>query len=742
MTDSSKLILVSNRLPIKIGADGKPERTTGGLASALAGAGVLDGSVWVGWPGVSEEEVDDKPAMEKELGEIGVKPVFIAEDVLDGFYEGYSNSTLWPLLHGMLERTRFDDTWYEQYRIANERFADAVCEVANEGDTIWIHDYHLFLLPQMIRERLRGVKIGFFLHTPFPSSEVFRALPRREEMLRGLLGADLLGFHTFNYLRHFRSTLLRVTGEETEMNGLLYDNRQVKIGVFAIGHDRTGFDAAMQSEAFRKALAEHSENLGDKRMVISVERLDYTKGVPQKLDAIRRFLTDYPEKAEEIVFLIIAVASRVGVAEYDQLTEEVQKDVSSINGHFGSVGHAPIQFLNFGFPQAELAALYALSDVALVTPLIDGMNLVAKEYIDCRRLRYGARSGALVLSEFAGAAQEMSHAIQVNPYDEKDVADAIYRALEMSEDERWRRVRAMQDRLSRTDAAAWASSFLGDLAKAQITNNDGENTEVTRVAELVDEFSETLAEGGRAALFLDYDGTLRDFVDRPEDAVPDAELPGLLSRLAAHPLLDIAIVSGRPVEFLSEHLGGLGVTLVGEHGYRMQRIDQSEPQLVVERVDLSWKADILPHLEQTSHLTPGSRVEEKVSALVWHYRATDPEFGLWTAHTLLSELTEMTANLPVEVHHGKKIVEVASQQVNKGVAVEILANEWKPSIALAVGDDQTDESMFNLPLESGTFYSAKVGEGSSKAERRTTIARLRLFLERLDAQLAEGTHKS
>lgn len=553
--------------------------------------------------------------------------------------------------------------------------------------------------------------------------------------MEGLLGADVIGFHTYNYLRHFRSTLLRVVGEESETDGFLHNNRKVHLGVYAIGHDRAGFDKAMQSEVYRKALKEHGANLGDRQMVISVERLDYTKGVPQKLAAIRRFLTEYPDKADKVVFLIIAVPSRTGVAEYDQLTEEVQREVGAINGAFGSVSHAPIQFLHRGFPQPELAALYALSEVGLVTPLIDGMNLVAKEYIDCRRLRYSAKSGVLILSEFAGAAQEMSHAVMVNPYDEKDVADAINKALEMREGERWDRVRAMQDRLARTDAAAWAKRFISDLDQAEFCVDD--EGEAARVIELIDDFVDTIKEGKKAALYLDYDGTLRGFVDRPEDAVPDAELPGLLQRLAAHEGMDVAIVSGRPVEFLSEHLGGLGLTLVGEHGYRMQRPEEDEPSLVVERVDLTWKEQILPHLEQTAHLTPGSQVEEKLSAVVWHYRAADPEFGLWTAHTLLSELTEMTANLPVEVHHGKKIIEVASQQVNKGVAVDILNNQWQPDIALAVGDDQTDETMFGLETGKTTFHTAKVGDGSSRAERRTTIERLRKFLEKLDEALGE-----
>ena len=729
----SKTLLVSNRLPVRVGPDGKPVRTAGGLASALTGAGVDAG--WVGWPGICTEDVDDVAALEASMAAIKVKPVLIGRDEYDGFYEGYSNGTLWPLLHYMTERARFEDEWFGLYEQVNQKFADAVLDVARDGDTIWIHDYQLFLLPKMLRESGLDLRVGFFLHTPFPSSEIFRALPQRGPLLRGLLGADMIGFHTYNYLRHFRSALLRVLGVESDMDTVLADDRLVQLGVYPIGHDHVGFTKALESDDFSAALESHSTELAGKKLLLSVERLDYTKGVPQKLAAIRRFLEQNPERALEVVFVIIAVPSRKEIEEYTQLTEAVQREVGAINGDFGTVGHAPLQFLYRSFPQAELAALYALADVCLVTPLIDGMNLVAKEYIDCKNHDIGARPGVLILSEFAGAAQEMSQAIMVNPHDVRKMAEAIEHALEMSVEEMEQRTEVMRKRVRRNDSAAWAKKFLTDLGTASEINHPEEGP---RFPNLAADLARRANEGEQIALFLDYDGTLRDFVSDPDAAVPDEQLRPLLEGLSAHESVNVAVVSGRPASFLQKHFAGGGVTLVSEHGYRWLLPGREEWTLIREHIDTDWKEVVLPHMQQAADSTPGSHIEQKLSSIVWHYRSADPEFGLWQARGLLSELTDVTANLPVSVHHGKKIVEVASQLVNKGQAVKALVGEWNPRVVLAAGDDQTDETMFALDMDEGVDYvTVHVGNSPTRAIRQTSIRGIRSFLESFAAELAE-----
>lgn len=725
-----KLIMVSNRLPVKIHSDGTTTRTAGGLASALDGAALEMEQLWVGWPGGAAEDFEDLEKVRSELGKSGVAPVFLTHEEMDGFYEGYSNSTLWPLLHYMVERAKFSNEWWEAYRRVNQKFADVIMEVADEGDQVWIHDYHLFLVPSMLRGQKKGLRVGFFLHTPFCTSEIFRVLPDRVELLKGVLGADVIGFHTYNYLRHFRSSLLRVLGWESETEGIWHNGREVHLGVYPIGHNHAGFDVIMNRPDFPEVVERHRLDIGGKRLILSVERLDYTKGLPEKLAAMRRFLELHPDKRDEVLFVLIAVPSRQGVEEYDDLTEQVQMEVGAINGAFGKVGHSPVQFLHRGFPMEDLAALYALAEICLVTPLRDGMNLVAKEFLDCQRPEFFDRPGVLVLSEFAGAAQELSHSIQVNPYDVDDVATALNRALEMPDAERRSRIDMMQVRLRNQDSGAWARRFLRDLDKVPERE---QRIAIMEMKPLAIQLAELARAGKRLGLFLDYDGTLRGFVDVPDHAVPDAELPKLLRELGQIKNVTLAVVSGRAPDFLETHLGGLGVTLVGEHGYRWQDSGVGEWELLNPHVNVEWKSAIREHLEYVALMTPGTHVEEKQSALVWHYRKADPEFGAWRAKGLLDELTGMCANLPVTVHHGQKIVEICSLQVSKGVAVEFLMRKWGCEVALVAGDDQTDETMIALEPEGVAFYAVKVGKGNTRAGYRTDITGLRVFLEEFRA---------
>ncbi|MES2982058.1 MAG: bifunctional alpha,alpha-trehalose-phosphate synthase (UDP-forming)/trehalose-phosphatase [Verrucomicrobiota bacterium] len=727
-----KLIMVSNRLPVKISADGTADRTTGGLASALEGAALEIEQIWVGWPGGAEEDFEDVEKIRTELLKKGVAPVFLTRDELDGFYEGYSNSTLWPVLHYMVERAKFSREWWQAYRDVNQKFADVIMELAHEGDQVWIHDYHLFLLPSMLRGKKKVLKVGFFLHTPFCTSEIFRVLPQRAELLKGVLGADVIGFHTYDYLRHFRSSLLRVLGWEADAEGMWHKGREVHMGVYPIGHNHVGFETAVNSPEFPSVLKTHSDSLLGKRMILNVERLDYTKGLPEKLAAMRCFLKLNPDMRDNVLFVLIAVPSRQGVREYDQLTEDVQREVGAINGEYGKVGHSPVHFLHRGFPFIDIAAFYALAEVCMVTPLRDGMNLVAKEFLDCQRPRFSERPGVLILSEFAGAAQELSHAVHVNPHDADDVAGAIRRALEMPDEERRARIDAMQIRLRKNDSGAWARRFLKDLEKVP---DQEKRVAVPETLPLAKKLASEVRLGKKLGLFLDYDGTLREFVDAPESAVPDPELPKLLRELAAQNGVSVAVVSGRNSNFLGTHLSGLGVTLVSEHGYRWQNNGEGEWNLFNPHVNTDWKNSIRDILEQASLMTPGTHVEEKQSALVWHYRKADPEFGAWRARALLQELTAMAANLPVTVHHGQKIVEISSLQVSKGEAVDYLMKAWGSEIVMVAGDDQTDETMIALEPQGVDFYAVKVGKGSTRAGYRTDITGMRVFLEKLREEL-------
>lgn len=719
-----RIINVSNRLPVRVGADGTVTTTAGGLASALDGAELGDDLVWIGWPGEASETLSDMAAVRANLHALNIKPVFLTKAELDGFYEGYANSTLWPIVHYMIERARFDGGWWETYRQVNQRFADAVLETAKPGDIVWIHDYHLVLMPRMLRAKAPNLHIGFFLHTPFCSSDVFRTLPERAEVLRGLLGADIIGFHTVSYVRHFRSALLRVLGLSSDMETMHYEERTIHLRAYPIGHNHLGFMREMESPNFPDVVRAQTAHATGHRLVLSVERLDYTKGLPEKLAAIRRFLEGNPKLAAEVSFVLIAVPTRQGVEEYDLLTEEVQREVGAINGDFGSLEHTPVLFFHRAFSMTDLAALYAITEVCLVTPLRDGMNLVAKEFLDCQDERWAKMPGVLILSEFAGAAEELSQALIVNPYNVDQVAEAILRALKMPHEERRDRMEVMQKRLRQTHAGVWAKRILEDIEHLPTRHT----VSMVDINALAEDIVAHHAGGASVGLFLDYDGTLRDFVDVPSDAVPDPELPGLLRDLQSIEGLNVAVVSGRKPSFLEQHLGGLGVTLVGEHGYRWMDRGEGTWALLNPHVDTDWKEGIREHLERASVLTPGTHVEEKQSAIVWHYRRAEPEYGLWRARALLDELTTLAANLPVTVHHGQKIVEVSSLLVSKGAAIDFLMSKWRTNTAIAAGDDQTDEAMFALDPGSRKFYTIKVGAGSTKATHRTNIPGLRSFL--------------
>ena len=731
----AKLIMVSNRLPVVFGADGTVTRTAGGLVSALQGADLDCEQVWVGWTGAADEDLESPEVVRASARREGFVPVFLNRDDVAGFYEGYANATLWPLLHYMVERATFSKDWWDAYQRVNRKFADAIMEVADEGDLVWIHDYHLFLLPAMLRGEKKSLRVGFFLHTPFCTSEIFRVLPERVPLLEGVLGADVIGFHTYNYLRHFRSSLLRVIGLETETDGMWHNGREIRLGVYPIGHDHAGFDHAMRRADFPDILARYRADLGGKRLILNVERLDYTKGLPEKLAAMRKFLEQNPDKRADILFVLIAVPSRQGVQEYDALTEQVQREVGAINGEFGKMGHAPVQLLHRSFPLVDLAAFYALAEVCMVTPLRDGMNLVAKEFVDCQHEGLEVRPGVLILSEFAGAAQELSHALHVNPHDVDDVVAAIGRALEMPDDERRLRIGMMQERLRKQDCGVWARRFLRDLGEVPTRN---ERLPVMEMKPLAAMLAAQVCSGRKLGLFLDYDGTLRSFVDVPDDAVPDAELLSLLGDLASCDRVFLTVVSGRTPHFLEQHLGGLGVTLVGEHGYRW--LDGGKGEWVLfNAVNNEWKSAVREHLEQASLLTPGTHVEEKQSALVWHYRQADPEFGLWRARGLVHELTALAANLPVVVHHGQKIVEISSVLVSKGAAVQFLIRHRGCDIALVAGDDATDETMIVLEPDGVEFISVRIGLGSTRARYRTDLTGMRVFLTELRSALKART---
>ncbi|RJQ69406.1 MAG: bifunctional alpha,alpha-trehalose-phosphate synthase (UDP-forming)/trehalose-phosphatase [Desulfobacteraceae bacterium] len=698
------LINVSNRLPVIVADTITP--SAGGLVSALEGFHADYDFQWIGWAGATEDDPEMRKRISRELQErFGYTPLFLSQEDVSDFYTGFSNSSLWPLLHYLPSYARFNRRWFDAYINVNGAFAQTVAGRVRTGNVIWIHDYHLMLLPGLLREQRPDLKIGFFFHTPFPSYEIFRCHPNRRELLEGLLGADLIGFHTSDYVRHFRSTVQRVLGLTSEINTIIAESHTVSIGVYPISIPSEKFEAEMESEAYRSHLNDYRRIYEGKKIVLNVERLDYTKGVPRRLDAIERFLIDSGRR--DVVFIFISVPSRESVAAYRDLRRDIESKVSKINGELSTIENAPIHFIHQAVEFSQLCALYSLADAAMVTPLIDGMNLVAKEYVICRQ----NNDGVLILSEFAGAAQELPQAIIVNPYNIEQMAHAIRQALEMPAQEREKRMASMRRRVQRYNAQRWARSFIEDL-----TSIPEAQRRPAIALSLSPEMLAPLLSQERWALFLDYDGTLAELRRDPDEAYPDPALADLFEALQKRPNLEVYVISGRTRQDMGRWLGDFDFHLVAEHGFYFKHRNAREWVQFESHVDLSWKervADILVHYADQ---TPGSFVEEKTASVAWHYRSADPEFGAWKAHQLVIELQEMLSNLPVEINHGSKIVEINSILINKGVLMQHMKTLNRYDRVLCAGDDVTDESMFRAAGERD--ISIKVGGGETAASYR------------------------
>ena len=719
----TSLIIVSNRLPVTVGE--KITKSPGGLVAALEGLSTEQFDLkWIGWPGsvIPDQRKEEVGRLLSE--EHGCIPVFLSEEEAAGYYLGFANSSLWPLLHYMPNYMHYDPAWWEQYREANERFAEKALKFAKPGDLVWVHDYQLMLLPQMLQEKMPELKIGFFLHTPFPSFETFRCHPKRNELVAGLLGADLIGFHTFGYMRHFRSTVLRLLGIESEITLIRTETgHTARLGVFPIGINGKKFEETLNSPEFRQRLEEMRASDADKRIVLSVERLDYTKGILHRIEAIERFLAEIadPEEREAIKFIFVSVPSREGVEEYQDLRAEVEARIGRINGTYATLRSSPIRFIHGSVAFVDLCALYALADVGLVTPLVDGMNLVAKEYIACQR----DHAGVLILSEFAGAAGELFNAILTNPYDAEGVADALREALALSTEEKVARNKTMRARVMKYDARHWARSFIEQLARGR---EESAAPTGKGIEKLADQLRGAIKAQKRISLFLDYDGTLREIEREPRAAKPNAAIHQLLESLQKRSNLDVTLISGRTSDDLEAWLGHYPFALIAEHGAALRRAGTHDWERLDVGVTYRWIEPMLKILRLYEESTPGSFIEEKKTSLVWHYRNTDPEFGAWKAHQLVVELGAMMAKEPVEIRHGRKVIEASAAAVSKGAAVRRLLGENPADLALCAGDDQTDESMFELG--GPNLVTIKIGSKTSRAQYRLPDpAALRRFLQ-------------
>lgn len=724
----NRLIIVSNRLPVSVTLDGrdfKLKRSPGGLATGLASFHETHGSVWVGWPGafVPTEDTGTRARITRRLAAIRCQPVFLSRSELDDYYRGFSNRTIWPLFHYF--PALVEPTWpfWRSYRAVNERFADRVADVWREGDLIWVHDYHLMLVPALLRARLKTAAIGFFLHIPFPSSEVFRLLPWRRELLEGVVGADLIGFHTYGYARHFLSCIRHILGLEHRFDRVAVDSRSVVVDVFPMGIDYERFNQGAAAIAVRRPKSDVAKSSPGRKLILSLDRLDYTKGIGERLESYDAFLEQQPEYRGKVELILLVVPSRTRVKRYQDLREQVDRAVGRINGRYGGIGWTPVHYLYRSEPFERLVALYESADVALVTPLRDGMNLVAKEYVACQ---VDGR-GVLVLSETAGAAEELAEALVVNPYDRLQNVAALAQALSMPEGEQVRRMHSMQHRLRRYDVRAWAADFVGRLRRCRQEQRRKRSRRLAGPAR--DRLLAAWARAKARLVLLDYDGTLEPFRSEPEAARPDPKLVSLLRRLGSRPGTELVIVSGRTRKLLDGWLGSLPLGLVAEHGAWIRRVD-GEWRPTMPGQKQRWKELVRPVVRRFVERTPGSEMEEKDFSLVWHYRRVGSELAAARLAELKDVLLELTANRRLEVLEGNKVLEVRNAGIGKGRGVAPWLRRPGAGFVLAAGDDRTDEDLFGaLPDRA---WTVKVGAGPSQARYfLDSPAQLRALLERM-----------
>lgn len=712
-----RLIIISNRLPITIEEkDGEfiLKESVGGLVSGIsaylhtlknAQSNIAE-YVWVGWPGLSVK-LEDRKKLNEKGRLLNIHPIFLKEKVMERFYFGFCNKTIWPLFHYFPTYTVFDEEYWENYKIVNQKFCDEIVDIVQPDDVIWVHDYHLMLLPHMLREKLPKAKIGFFLHIPFPSYEVFRMLPGewRRKILEGLLGADLIGFHTHDYTKYFLGCVIRILGFDHNFGKIMTPDRILKADTFPMGIDYQSFEKAVEHAEAKKEKTALLKKFSDSKIVLSIDRLDYSKGILNRLKGFDEFLKQNPQWHEKVTMLVVVVPSRIGVDRYNQMKRDIDEKVGNINGNYGNIHWTPIIYQYQYAPFYQLAGIYNVSDAALITPLRDGMNLIAKEYLACRT----EQTGVLILSEMAGAAKELGEAVLINPNNIQEIASAIKDALEMPVEEQIRRNKTMQSRLKRYNVIRWASDFIKSLNKIKENQKSFE----ARIFE-DDELQEMLInfkKSNKKIIFLDYDGTLVPFAKHPEDAKPVRELIDTLAKLSKLSNTNVVIISGRDKDTLEKWLGECKTSFAAEHGVWLKEKDKNWRTTAHFITD--WKTSVYPIMELYADQLPGSFIEEKNYSLVWHYRNADPYQASIKAKELMDDLLIFTGNMNLQVLQGSKVIEVKNNGINKGSIVNHFLNNKHYDFILTIGDDWTDEDMFKALPESA--YSIKVGMSASQA---------------------------
>lgn len=729
-----KLFIISNRLPVNINKlnneiEVRPSQSS--LVTAVnsyisylkSNDNHFASYHWLGVPGCTQGEwVEAKRQLAP--GAFEYLPVFVNQKIYDQYYNGLCNSVIWPIFHYFPSFADCNATYFKSYIKANEDFFDIALRNVKETDVIWIHDYHLLPLAALIRERFPNISIGFFLHIPFPSFELFRLMPQtwQQELLHGVLGADLIGFQTIDYASHFIKCLQMVLGVESENNVVKYKNRLIKIDVFPIGINFASFNGLFNQKQVASLREFYKQQFSNKKILFSIDRLDYTKGVFSRMKAYETFLSLYPAYREKVVFIMVVIPSNDAIPMYTERKKEIDEYIGNINSSIGSITWKPVIYQYSHLERDELLGLYTSCDVAVITPLRDGMNVTAKEFVASRQ----DGRGVLILSQMTGAARELSDALLVNPNDAEGFAETIKAGLEMPAEEQKSRLQVMQSRISSYDVNTWADDFFSQLYLIKDKQKEFDFMFLDRDAKML--MYEKYHAAKKRLLLLDYDGTIIPFTASPQHTEPEESLLRLLEGLSKNEQNTVFIISGRPGSLLEKWLGHLPVNLVAEHGAKVKRVN--EPwQLDKGAVkDDSWKNEVRQIMERYVKRCSNSFVEEKDFSVVWHYRNAEPEQARLRSNELYVELTQVTNRGNLQVITGNKIVEVKIKGINKGSYIKKLLKDNSYDFILAFGDDNTDEEMFESLANVPGAFTIKIGDAASYAKYNLYTPQMALSL--------------
>lgn len=730
----SRLIIVSHRLPFSgvfVNDELLLKPSMGGLVSGLLP--LLDeNTIWVGSDGITQKlNKAQRSLVHQAFQQRGCTTVRLPQRAHHAFYNDISNGVFWPLYHNQTGRLPLTMPHWNEYQLINRLYADKLAEIVQPGDTVWIHDYHLQLLPKMIRDKDLGVSIAFFLHIPFPPAEIFRMLPIREEILEGILGADTIGFHTESYARHFQQAVESILSFPKVTGGLLVHGRRVEVAVAPLGVDGPRWETMATSEqsgVLVDAIDKMRQDNPDLQIFFSVDRLDYTKGLPRKLLALERLLENSPELIGKIALIQIAPGSRGNLAAYNRYKLQVEQMIGAINGRFGFPGYQPIQYYASPFSAEELGQAYRKINVMLVSPLMDGMNLVAKEFIASRP----DHDGVLILSEFAGATHELAESLLINPYDIEATAQTMRQALTMPCEERQARMKQLRERVMKFDARQWVQQFFSHRKASAMplaSEYEKQYVQSSGMSSIIETLERPLT------LFIDYDGTLFPIVRRPDLASPDSSLIMLLSKLSHTPGVEVHIVSGRRFDELFHWFHRLPLHIHGEHGgISFDPVSRRRNFLFDPKKESPLLQRVQEIFQQYKTLHKGVLIENKVFSRVLHYRMV--EVGAMERHllALTEEITALEGANELDVLTGKKNIEVRLKGISKAQVVERHLARDDQRTYVAIGDDRTDEEMFAALKGRGITIS--VGDSISDAvySLRDSSA-VREFLRLLEAQL-------